>query len=201
MKILSIGRDENCNIILSDNMISRRHAILKIHATGKMEIISLGQNGTFVNGVKLKSDTVYPITRKDIVSFAHVRQLDWTQIPDIRGYFRYGIIGAFFVVLLIACIAAFSRFIKDDVPLSPIDIDPEVNRVEVPVPEKEEQTTKEEEKKVSETDTSSGKKKKTRIPPNFFPDKKKKDKKTEDKTNKSEKEKSDSKSEQSIPIM
>lgn len=201
MKILSIGRDENCNIILSDNMISRRHAILKIHATGKMEIISLGQNGTFVNGVKLKSDTVYPITRKDIVSFAHVRQLDWTQIPDIRGYFRYGIIGAFFVVLLIACIAAFSRFIKDDVPLSPIDIDPEVNRVEVPVPEKEEQTTKEEEKKVSETDTSSGKKKKTRIPPNFFPDKKKKDKKTEDKTNKSEKEKFDSKSEQSIPIM
>ena len=77
MKILTIGRDESCNIVLSDSTVSRRHAILKIHATGKMEIISMGQNGTFVNGVKLKSDTAYPVTRKDVVSFAHVRQLDW----------------------------------------------------------------------------------------------------------------------------
>lgn len=52
MKILTIGRDESCNIVLSDSTVSRRHAILKIHATGKMEIISMGQNGTFVNGVK-----------------------------------------------------------------------------------------------------------------------------------------------------
>ena len=73
MKILTIGRDESCNIVLSDSTVSRRHAILKIHATGKMEIISMGQNGTFVNGVKLKSDTAYPVTRKDVVSFAHVR--------------------------------------------------------------------------------------------------------------------------------
>jgi pSer/pThr/pTyr-binding forkhead associated (FHA) protein len=53
MKILTIGRDESCNIVLSDSTVSRRHAILKIHATGKMEIISMGQNGTFVNGVIL----------------------------------------------------------------------------------------------------------------------------------------------------
>ena len=53
MKILTIGRDESCNIVLSDSTVSRRHAILKIHATGKMEIISMGQNGTFVIGVKL----------------------------------------------------------------------------------------------------------------------------------------------------
>ena len=85
MKILTIGRDESCNIVLSDSTVSRRHAILKIHATGKMEIISMGQNGTFVNGVKLKSDTAYPVTRKDVVSFAHVRQLDWNQIPHYGG--------------------------------------------------------------------------------------------------------------------
>ena len=91
MKILTIGRDESCNIVLSDSTVSRRHAILKIHATGKMEIISMGQNGTFVNGVKLKSDTAYPVTRKDVVSFAHVRQLDWNQIPDVQRYYRYGI--------------------------------------------------------------------------------------------------------------
>ena len=33
MKILTIGRDESCNIVLSDSTVSRRHAILKIHAT------------------------------------------------------------------------------------------------------------------------------------------------------------------------
>ena len=50
MKVISIGRGEDCNIVLPENVISRRHAILKIHATGKMELIDMGQNGTFVNG-------------------------------------------------------------------------------------------------------------------------------------------------------
>lgn len=201
MKILSIGRDDNCNIILSDNMISRHHAILKIHATGKMEIISMGQNGTFVNGIKLKLDTIYPITRKDIVSFAHVRQLDWSQIPDIRGYYRYGIIGVFFVVLLIVCIVAFSWFVKDDNPVSPIVVEPQMNEVEVSISEKQEQITTKEETGKTEKDSSSNKEKRTRIPPDFFPDKKSKNKKAEDKKDRSQKEESDSKSEQSIPIM
>lgn len=89
MKILTIGRDESCNIVLSDSTVSRRHAILKIHATGKMEIISMGQNGTFVNGVKLKSDTVYPITRRDVVSlhmcanWIGIRYLMFKDITDM----------------------------------------------------------------------------------------------------------------------
>lgn len=198
MKILSIGRDDNCNIILSDSMVSRRHAILKIYATGKMEIISLGQNGTFVNGVKLKSDTVYPITRKDIVSFAHVRQLDWAQIPNVRAYYYYGIMGACFVALLIGCIVALSRFMQDDP--APIVDGPQLNEVEVPVSEKQEQIPNKEEKNKTEKDTSSSdKKKKTSLPPNFFPNEKSKDDKAKDKKDKSKKEESDSKSEQSVP--
>ena len=106
MKVISIGRGEDCNIVLSDNVISRRHAILKIHATGKMELIDMGQNGTFVNGIKLTPNVPYPVTRKDIVSFAHVKQLDWSLIPNTTLIYRYialGIISA----LVIAIIAMF----------------------------------------------------------------------------------------------
>ena len=72
MKILTIGRDESCNIVLSDSTVSRRHAILKIHATGKMEIISMGQNGTFVNGKKLEKGEEYPLQSEDQVVFADI---------------------------------------------------------------------------------------------------------------------------------
>ena len=36
MKILAIGRDESCNIVLSDSTVSRRLAILKIPPPVKM---------------------------------------------------------------------------------------------------------------------------------------------------------------------
>ena len=50
MKVLSIGRNPDCNIVCNDNMVSRRHALLKIYPNGKYEIISQGPNGTTVNG-------------------------------------------------------------------------------------------------------------------------------------------------------
>ena len=43
MKILTIGRDESCNIVLSDSTVSRRHAILKIHATGRWRLLVWGK--------------------------------------------------------------------------------------------------------------------------------------------------------------
>ena len=94
MKVISIGRGEDCNIVLPENVISRRHAILKIHATGKMELIDMGQNGTFVNGIKLTPNIPYPVTRKDVVSFAHVRQLDWSLVPNTMQIYRYIALGA-----------------------------------------------------------------------------------------------------------
>ena len=133
MKILTIGRDESCNIVLSDSTVSRRHAILKIHATGKMEIISMGQNGTFVNGVKLKSDTAYPVTRKDVVSFAHVRQLDWNQIPDVQRYYRYGIMAVIGLAVIITAIVVIQDM-KDDTPRLPVI---ECQQEEKVLPEKE----------------------------------------------------------------
>ena len=49
MKVITIGRDPECNIVLDDNLISRRHAVLRLHGTGKIEIIDYSSNGTFID--------------------------------------------------------------------------------------------------------------------------------------------------------
>ena len=191
MKILTIGRDESCNIVLSDSTVSRRHAILKIHATGKMEIISMGQNGTFVNGVKLKSDTAYPVTRKDVVSFAHVRQLDWNQIPDVQRYYRYGIMAVIGLAVIITVIVVIQDM-KDDTPRLPVI---ECQQEEKVLPEKEAEVKKKQ-------DSLSEKKEKNEVSSCFFPKKKTKDKKEENKKNGDKKENdSASKKEQAVPII
>lgn len=193
MKILTIGRDESCNIVLSDSTVSRRHAILKIHATGKMEIISMGQNGTFVNGVKLKSDTAYPVTRKDVVSFAHVRQLDWNQIPDVQRYYRYGIMAVIGLAVIITAIVVIQDM-KDDTPRLPV-----IECQQKVLPEKEVAPQAEVKKK---QDSLSEKKEKNEVSSCFFPKKKTKDKKEENKKNGDKKENdSASKKEQAVPII
>jgi hypothetical protein len=98
MRIISIGRDEDCNIVYPDIIISRHHAILKIHFTGKMEIVDMGQNGTYVNGNKLTPNVPYPVSRKDVVSFAHIRRLEWSQVPNYSKYYYMALIGIIAIV-------------------------------------------------------------------------------------------------------
>ena len=83
MKSYSIGREESCNIIISDpsKMVSRNHATLNVDGT-KMTIMDHSSNGTFINGIKISSNTPVPVTRKDVVSFANVADLDWSRIPN-----------------------------------------------------------------------------------------------------------------------
>ena len=53
MKVYSIGRENGCDIIINDNsdVISRRHATLNVSQSGKMTIVDLSHNGTYVNGI------------------------------------------------------------------------------------------------------------------------------------------------------
>ena len=99
MKTITIGRGDGANIIIDDEMISRRHAILTISTFGKMEIVDMGKNGTFVNGIKLRPNVPFPVTRKDVVNFADVSQLDWALIPDKTKYYKYVILA---IIALIA---------------------------------------------------------------------------------------------------
>lgn len=111
MKVYSIGRELGCDIIINDNtdVISRRHATLNVLPSGKMTIIDLSHNGTYVNGIRINQNVPVPVTREDNISFAHVAQLDWNQIPDTRGtVIKYALIGLFAILLVIGGIWGYS---------------------------------------------------------------------------------------------
>lgn len=102
MKTYSIGRDLNCDIVINDStdVISRRHALLNVTPSGKMTIIDQSSNGTYVNGIRISQNVPVPVTRKDIVSLAHVAKLDWNQIPKSNQWIKY-LIGAVIAVAVI----------------------------------------------------------------------------------------------------
>ena len=106
MKVLSIGRDDSCNIVIDDPemLISRKHALLKLYGTGKMEIVDMSTNGTFVNGLAVPKNKPYVVTRKDVVSFARVRQLDWSLVPNNLRMVKIGALALCAVVVLLAVI-------------------------------------------------------------------------------------------------
>lgn len=81
--IYSIGRDPGCDIYIYDdrNLISRNHAILKVGKGGKYYILDQSMNGTYINGIKVTPGVQVPVTRKDVISFAHIAELDWDQVP------------------------------------------------------------------------------------------------------------------------
>lgn len=116
MKTISIGRSETCDIVLSDAMISRRHAMLRIYATGKMEIVDLSQNGTFVNNIRIKTNTPFPVTRKDVVFFAESEQLDWTMVPNPMKRYRLIGVGILALVVIAAIIIAVCHLSNTETP-------------------------------------------------------------------------------------
>ena len=83
MKNYSIGRDEGCSILISDpsKMVSRNHATLSVNGT-RMTITDHSSNGTYINSIRISTNTPVPVTRKDVVSFANVANLDWTKVPN-----------------------------------------------------------------------------------------------------------------------
>lgn len=107
MKVYSIGREIGCDIIINDNsdVISRRHATLNVSSTGKMTIVDLSHNGTYVNGIRISPNVPFPVTRKDQVSFAHVARLDWNLVKNTNAdIIRWTIIGLAIVLFVILAI-------------------------------------------------------------------------------------------------
>jgi S1-C subfamily serine protease len=67
-----IGRDQDCDIPLDDTRVSRRHARLRVDATGTAAIEDLGStNGTFVNGRRIEGATV--VQEGDSISIGNSR--------------------------------------------------------------------------------------------------------------------------------
>ena len=93
-----IGRDDSCDIVLQDdsNVISRTHAVLRIGKGGRYTISDQSMNGTYINGIRISPGVEVPVSRTDIVSFAHLIDFDWDLIPDVakkRRIVVFSIIG------------------------------------------------------------------------------------------------------------
>ncbi len=113
MKTITIGRGDNCNIIIDEPMISRSHALLKISSLGQMQIVDLSHNGTSVNGIRIKANTPYPVKRSDVVVFAKSVQLDWSLVPDTLRPFKIGAIAvAGAIIVAVAAYFAYGFFTK-----------------------------------------------------------------------------------------
>lgn len=82
-KTYTIGRDTQCDIVINDqtDVISRVHAVLRIAGRKKMTITDQSCNGTYINGIRISSNVEVPVSRKDVISFAHIRDLDWAEVP------------------------------------------------------------------------------------------------------------------------
>ena len=128
MKSITIGRREGCNIPIDNEMVSRQHAVLRIYALGRMELVDMSKNGTFVNGVRLRQGVPFPVRRGDVVNFADVQQLDWSQVPDPREYVKWAVA---VVALLVVCVAAILLMRKPDTPTA----DPAPTTLQTEMPE------------------------------------------------------------------
>lgn len=118
-KVYTIGRDTSCDIVIADStdVVSRVHASLKVTGNGKYVLIDQSRNGTYVNGIRMSANEEIPVTRKDTISFAHVKELDWNQIPRENNSNMIWIL-AVIAVVAVTCICYFI-FNSKEAPVQP----------------------------------------------------------------------------------
>ena len=92
MKIISIGSSKGCNIHIDSEDISKRHALIYLSSTGKLQLVDTSENGTYINGVRVKSHLMTPVHRKDRITFANGHQLDWKKIPNPSRKIRMAVV-------------------------------------------------------------------------------------------------------------
>lgn len=125
MKVYSIGREMGCDIVINDStdVISRRHATLNVYPSGKMTIIDMSQNGTYVNGIKISPNVPVPVTRKDNISFAHIARLDWNSVPNTQAkILRYAAMGVIALLVVIGGVFGIKAIGGDKEPEKPATV-------------------------------------------------------------------------------
>lgn len=81
MRLLKIGRDAGCDIVLQHPSISSLHAEITLTNSGDIMIEDKGSlNGTFVMGQRIKPGKSVKVRRGDRISFGNI-ELQWGQIP------------------------------------------------------------------------------------------------------------------------
>ena len=125
-KIYTIGRDEGCDIVIPDStdVISRLHATIRVESNDKIYLTDQSRNGTYINGMKMSSNVEIPVSCKDVVSLAHIYELDWSLVPKQKNKTKI----FFWAVLLVALLGVAAYFFfglnsgdsKDPVEQAPI---------------------------------------------------------------------------------
>jgi uncharacterized RDD family membrane protein YckC len=72
-RVISIGRDPSNDLVLSDSMVSRRHAILELRGEEYVLRDNNSSNGTLINGDKISSE--HPVHDGDLISIGSCRLL------------------------------------------------------------------------------------------------------------------------------
>ena len=124
-KIYTIGRGEGCDIVIPDNtdVISRLHATIRVESNDKIFLTDQSRNGTYVNGMKMSSNVEIPVSRKDVVSFAHIYNLDWSLVPKQKSYVK--IVGVILFLAILVVGAVFFFFgVKSEKSVEPIELPP-----------------------------------------------------------------------------
>lgn len=81
MRLLKIGRDAGCDIVLPSNKVSSLHAEIILKDSGDIILEDKGsRNGTYVMNQRIVPGKSVSIRRGDKISFADV-ELNWNQIP------------------------------------------------------------------------------------------------------------------------
>lgn len=81
MRLLKIGRDASCDIVLNSNKVSSVHAEITLTNSGDILLEDKNSsNGTYLNNQAIAPDKPVTIRRGDTVRFADV-ELQWNQIP------------------------------------------------------------------------------------------------------------------------
>ena len=158
MKTITIGRGPENMVTLNDAKTSRRHALLRCHSTGKMEIVDLSQNGTFVNGMKIPSNKPYPISRKDIVVFAHAETLNWDEVPNPYRFIKISALVLLLCIILLCAGIGLYSFIdsrRPSIEEAPEFVEPSVSATGDKAQQETTQKAKEKKKLVFPTKNKS----------------------------------------------
>jgi pSer/pThr/pTyr-binding forkhead associated (FHA) protein len=96
MQLITIGKDPSNKIVLNHPYISGRHAEIKLRDDGSIFITDKSStNGTTLRGRKLQKEDEVSVNRGDKITFADVKDLDWSKIPVITppppGWHLYSI--------------------------------------------------------------------------------------------------------------
>lgn len=66
MKVIIVGRDASCDIVVNDAKVSRQHLQIVMNDGGQMSVIDLNStNGSYINGSRIKGEC--KVTPKDIL--------------------------------------------------------------------------------------------------------------------------------------